>query len=453
MLLQQPWMNGLADLHIELRQAQEEGKEVPDSLLDQAELLRKAAPNDRKALHQAISLYQEIQQLPTRPDFPYEEPWKPEEILAARPRQISIPAWKGKETELYDRIYGGWLARCCGCLLGQPIEGWHSQRINGLLRESGNDPLHTYFTSQLPQEVRERYDVTDEGGAYGAEKKGWINNVSYMPEDDDTNYTVLALRLLEKCGRDFTSEDVAECWLSSLPLLHTCTAERIAYLNLCKLYLPPQSALFCNPYREWIGAQIRGDLFGYVNPGDPDTASEMALRDACISHTKNGIYGEMFIAAIIAAAFVIKDIPTLIQVGLDYIPPQCRLAESIRLLLFLKEKGAGPEEAIKAIREQWDEENPHDWCHVIPNAMLVTTGLLYGNGEFADSLAFGIRYGFDTDCNAATIGSVLGVMKGAENLPNQWVAPLHDRLLSGVDGMGSVAISQLAQRTASLISP
>lgn len=455
MLLHQPWMNGLADLEIELRQAQDEGKALTDAIKSRAEKLKGMAANDRHALHEAIALYRDVQTLPTIPDYPYIEPEGFSEILDARPCQISLPQWKGEKTELYDRIYGGWLARCCGCLLGQPVEGWRSQRILGLLKESGNYPIHTYFTSQLPSEVRERYDVSDEGGPYGAEKKSWINNVACMPEDDDTNYTVLALRLVEKYGRDFAPEDVAECWLSSLPLLHTCTAERIAYLNLCKLYLPPQSALFCNPYREWIGAQIRADLFGYINPGDPKTASEMALRDAYISHTKNGIYGEMFVAAMIAAAFVVEDIPTIIRAGLDMIPPQCRLAESIRLLLFLKEKGAGPEEAIKAIREHWDENNPHDWCHVISNAMLVTVGLLYGEKDLSASLSFGILYGFDTDCNAATIGSILGVLWGAKKLPAHWTEPLHDRLLSGVDGLGSVAISHLAQRTADLakVSP
>ena len=99
-------------------------------------------------------------------------------------------------------------------------------------------PLQNYISSDIGPILREKYNVRDDGHAYGAEKTGWINNVSYMPEDDDTNYTLIALKLVEQYGRDFTPDDAAENWLMNLPLLHLCTAERVAYINLAQSIFP-----------------------------------------------------------------------------------------------------------------------------------------------------------------------------------------------------------------------
>lgn len=450
MFYELPWMKGLSDLSSELRQAEEEGRALPSELRAEAEALIGTPVTNQAAVDTANRIYDDIQNLPLREDYPYQEPSTLPEIQAARPASSPLDNRALSPEEVYDRIYGGWLGRCGGCLLGQPVEGWRRARINGLLRESGNLPLKGYISSDLPAAVREKYEVTDEGGAYGAKKKGWINNVSYMPEDDDTNYTVLALKILEDYGPDFTPEDVAVSWLTCLPLLHTCTAERVAYINLANLIPPPLSASTRNPFREWIGAQIRGDLFGYIRPGDPAAAAALAWRDASISHVKNGIYGEMFAAAMIAAAFVEQDPEAVVRAGLAQIPEHSRLAESIRRVLDWKAGGVSRQDAIDRVHEVWDEKNTHCWCHTISNAMLVAIGLLYGGGEYARSVEVGIISGFDTDCNGATIGSIIGVMQGAKALPQEWTEPLHDTLKSGVDGFGIVKISDLARRTAAL---
>jgi hypothetical protein len=273
-----------------------------------------------------------------------------------------------------------------------------------------------------------------------------------MPEDDDTNYTVTGLAVVRTHGPDFSSEDVADFWLRNIPLLHTCTAERIAYRNVATMVLPPESASFRNPYREWIGAQIRADAFGYLNPGDPAAAAEWAWRDARLSHIKNGIYGEMWAAATIAAAFCTDDPKEAMLAGLAQVPENSRLVQSIDKVIEWHEAGVAFDDASERVHAEWDEHRGHDWCHTISNAMIVAIGLLWGEGDFALSICRSVQPCFDTDCNGATVGSIMGALLGHDALPEPWLSPMKDTLITGVAGYHQVSISEMAELTQSMIA-
>ena len=182
-----------------------------------------------------------------------------------------------------------------------------------MLKRSGNFPLRRYITST---------DVSDPRYAsnrftFDRPWQCWGDTLTDgFPGDDDTNYPVIALRIVDEYGLKFTSGNVARWWKDNISIRYVATAERVALRNIMAGYMPPESAKYKNPFREWIGAQIRGDYFGYINPGDPETAAGMAWRDARISHTKNGIYGEMFSAAMVAGAFLLDDPAEIVRCGL-----------------------------------------------------------------------------------------------------------------------------------------
>ncbi len=448
-LKDQLWMKGLWGLNIEEQQAQEEGRDL-GAVMDELRSLQKDS-RDPKLYEQAEALYRRIQELPLRQGYPYVEPDSLEGIRAARAQELELPTRGEGRQALRGRVLGAWQGRLAGCLLGQPVEGWRRERILGFLKDTGNLPISRYLSSDVGQALRERYKIKDGPGGYGAERISWINNIQGLQEDDDINYTVLALKLVSGSGRGFDSEQLALEWLNSLPLLRTCTAERAAYLNLARLIPPPESAVFANPYREWIGAQIRADLYGYINPGRPREAAEMAWRDARVSHVKNGIYGAMFAAAMIAAAFVTSDPGQIVAAGMAQIPACSRLHEALEELL----AGWRAKQPLAAFQERfykkYDEANPHIWCHTIPNALIVAAGVLYHGMDFTASIGFGVTSGFDTDCNAATIGSILGAALGSAGLPEGWLLPMGASIRTCVPGYDGMAITELADRTLALI--
>src|SRR5690606_5969822 len=188
--------------------------------------------------------------------------------------------------------------------------------------------------------------------------------------DDDVDYSILGLHLLETHGFAFTTEQVGDLWLLRLPYLQTFTAERAAYRNLANGLKPPLTATYDNPYQEWIGALIRADIHGWTSPGAPRRAPALARRDAVLSHTGNGVYGAMWAAALIAAAFTAETVREAVEASLAVIPASSRLARTVRRVASLHETGLAWEDTLATL----DKETAGlGWIHTVPNAAVLTT--------------------------------------------------------------------------------
>lgn len=395
-------------------------------------------PNDETKKKLGDALFQKVCSAKTREGYPYNEPNDLPSIQALRkPHSYA----KTAPTDMEDKLLGAWLGRTCGCMLGKSIEGIRSDELIPFLQETGNFPLHRYILrADMTDEIRNKYTFPFDLYVYADEIDG-------MPPDDDTNYTVLYQEIIEKYGRDFSPDDVAKTWLNALPKDSYCTAERVAYCNFVNGFRPPHSATYQNAYREWIGAQIRGDYFGYINPGNPQLAAEMAWRDGCISHVKNGIYGEVFVAAMLSVAAVTDNIRDVILGGLAEIPHTSRLYEAVMQVLAGFENGVSWDACIQTIHQQFDEHTSHGWCHTIPNAMIVAATLLYGCGDYSKSICMAVQAAFDTDCNAATVGSILGMAYGSAIIDEYWRKPINDTIHTSIFGVGTVKITDRVKLT------
>ncbi|WNR43134.1 ADP-ribosylglycohydrolase family protein [Paenibacillus roseipurpureus] len=445
---------GLKDLLIaEVQQRRDEACLV-DGFLERIE----SSGDDQATL---MAIYAELQALkPTVPNLD-----EPNELADIRRLRPSGPRTMDKELspeQWSDKFYGAWLGRAIGCALGKPLEwpnfmagshgraGWENVR---LWFEGANAwPINDYTPGHST--AKEQYGI--DLAFWGMESTR--ERIAYMQTDDDIRYTVLGLMMLERKGLDWDSWDIGKLWHEVLSYQQVCTAETQSYLNFAQVtyhygeQVRPADweqkkdwvRTHLNPYREFIGAQIRADGFAYGAAGQPELAADFAWRDASFSHVRNGIYGEMFVAAMIAAAFVESDPIKIVEIGLSEIPANCRLARDIHKAVEIARQ---TEDQLTLVEKIWDAFKHYDPVHTNNNAALVAASLVYAKGDFTKAISTSVLGGWDTDCNGATVGSIMGASLGAKSLPSHWVEPLHDTLYSAVIGFHPIAISECAQRS------
>lgn len=313
------------------------------------------------------------------------------------------------EERFIEQIYAGWLAKVIGIRLGAPVESWTYEEIRNL---------------------------------YG-EPQGYLVDYRDFAADDDSNGPLFFLRALEDCRNGFAIEpqDVAEALLNYAPFEHgffwwggygTAT-EHTAYLNLRNGIPAPRSGSIAqngSTMAEQIGGQIFIDTWGLVTPGNPNLAAEFARKAASVTHDGNGIYGGIFVAACISYAFVDEDMEKIIEKGLSYIPEDCDYARAVCAVRTYHQ--THPDDwrgCYQYIYSNWGYDKYPGNCHIIPNAAVMILALLYGNGDFSDTLNICNMCGWDTDCNVGNVATIMGVRNGLEAIDyEKWRKPINDFL-------------------------
>lgn len=443
------WDTPLGLCRAEAIQCGYEGRPVPRALRDALD----AADADDTAAIERIAA--QLAALPPDPAFPYLQPDGLEAIRAQRPPPPQGLPRLPADDLLLDRFHGAWAGRAAGCALGKPVEmlgmfGSGGRRgracIEDLLRRRGEWPLRDYFA-----------------GSSDAAQLGlfcplsWRENIAFLEADDDIHYSLIALDVLERLGERFGWADIADTWNERLPYASICTAETQAILNynlrtarknvargIRGEVTPEFTRRHNNPYREWIGAQIRADVWGYACAGDPARAAALAWRDASWTHSANGIYAAMMSAAMVAAAFVETDLRRLVAIGLAQIPRNCRLAEAVHKALGWLDECPAFDGFMQRHEAEFGHLHP---THAVNNALVVIMALHYGAGELDRTVATAVMAGLDTDSNGATAGSIAGARLGRQRLGSTLVPRLNDTIRPHMVGIERASLADLAART------
>ena len=327
------------------------------------------------------------------------------------------------ERTIHD-IYAGWLGKTIGVRLGAAIEGWSYERIQNVYGELTHYPV---------------------------EYKNFA-------ADDDTNGPLFFLTGLEQAGsaKALNPDHVAQALLNYAPYEHGffwwggygISTEHTAYLNLRAGIPAPRCGSIAqngSAVAEQIGGQIFIDTWGLVAPGRPDLAAQMAAKAASVMHDGNGVYGGVFIAALVSAAFTQKDVRALIETGLSFIPADCEYMRAVRAVMAYQTEHpeAGWRDCFQFVKANFGYDRYPGACHIIPNACVIILALLYGGGDFSDTLNICNMCGWDTDCNVGNVGAIMGVLVGIEGIDhNKWVKPINDLMICS-SVMGDLNIQDL----------
>ncbi len=312
------------------------------------------------------------------------------------------------EKEYLDKAYACWLGKCIGGTLGRPLEGKRGPHRLTFYRPIPHRPI----------------------------------------ENDDLDIQLVWLHALRERGVNITSQELAQEWLDHI--IYWFDEYRFATANLKKGLVPPISGSFNNWYKDCMRSPIRSEIWALISPGSPQTAVRYAYQDATIDHTDEGVYGEVFLAAIESAAFLVSDVQKLLELGLSVIPPECRVSKAVRdVMQWHREKAYGEE----ARRRLLDKHGSDNFSDTPQNLGIVTLGLLYGDGDFEKGILAAVNCGLDSDCNAGTAGSILGIIGGRDGIPVKWQSPIKGKIAPGRGIVGfepPTEIETLAQQSLAL---
>lgn len=329
-------------------------------------------------------------------------------VKAAMDEAVTEEQFQLEESTVQERIYQGWLGQLAGGSFGTAIEGYTSEQI--------------------------------------AKVYGRVDSYITEPEtvNDDSVYELVLLDAVAKKGRDVNSTDIALEWVRQIPF--GWSAEWVALRNLNLGLMPPNSGAWNNPYHDWIGGQMRGMICGMLAPGWPMEAARLAHVDGVVSHSLNGVYGEIFASVLTSLAFVIDDPKALIDAALMYLPQGSEYMSVVNETLAVLKENDTPEDAWPILDARFIKYN---WIHAYPNIAADLLALWFGESEFTQSMSLLALAGNDVDCNAGLVGNILSVMNG---VPGQWADPIGDLMETYIKGKEKLSIRTLAEETFELMN-
>ncbi len=304
--------------------------------------------------------------------------------------------------EYQEKVYASWLGQIIGNIYGLPHE-------NAYIDEPGPNKFpYGYPDWQL----------------------NYMKEVNGAFSDDDTDFEYIYLTTMEEFGPEPFYTDITEKWLYHVRE-RVWLANRAALAFMHYGYTPPATGYKeINPHWFQIDPQLINEIWAITAPGMTKYAAEKSAWAARITNDDWGIEPTVHYGAMYAAAFFESDVNKLIEIGIEALPEGSRFIETVNDMKILYKKY--PNNWQKARAEMYNKyyrdeplETKTIWNANLNGAAGILA-LLYGQGDFQETLDISCAMGFDADNQAATMSGLLGVANGLKSLPKNLLNPLPD---------------------------
>ena len=320
---------------------------------------------------------------------------------------ISVaPACADREinaAEYLDRLRGMWFGQLIGNHSGRALEGLYQTRdgapdseFSWVIKTSESDP--------------------------------WSG-------DDDTNFEYLYLHTLETFGLEPNAAQIQAHWDAHVTLTGVYIANRQAWYLMDHGYQIPDTGSFrFNMHAYAIDSQITTESLGALAPGMPQWAIDSVRRFGGVSNEGFALHAAQFYAALYAYAAFESDPEVLVELAQNVVPTTSRSWQAIQDVRDWYEADMldgvpdwrATRQFVYDYYVNYDNGRFRNWVESTINLALTTLAILYGQGEFEDTIRIGVLCGYDADCNPATAGGLIGLVLGYDALPTELTSSAAD---------------------------
>ncbi|MCS7252515.1 MAG: ADP-ribosylglycohydrolase family protein [Armatimonadetes bacterium] len=281
------------------------------------------------------------------------------------------------------------------------------------------------------------------GGTLGAPVEGQPgpHNFDWYPKlqeggipNDDLEMQLVWFDAVKRAGWKINSLVLSQAWLTHIG--YNWNEYGIAKRNLRWGLQPPLSGAYDNDFfKDCMGSPIRSEIWACLAPASPRIAVRFAFEDAIVDHAGGeGVWGEMFFAALESAAFAMggyERLDELLDIALAYIPYDCQIHRAVTDTRSWWAELKDWKKVRERIAEKYWHREP---THAPQNIAFTVLGLLASDGDFGRAICTAVNCGQDTDCTGATSGAVMGILLG--ELPKRWIEPLGEMIATTISWGG-----------------